>query len=339
MKAFITGATGLIGSHLVERLAREGHTMTTMVRPSSDTGFLQKMGVNICYGDINGPSDSFRPFLQEVEWVFHLAANVSEWASREEMIRANVTSLENLLRATDPSALKRFIFVGSMAVLGMGRQDYVDETAPWVHTGDNYNYTKIMAEQLAVRMAREEGFPITIIRPPYVYGPRDRQLFPRLVKLLEKGTFRYIGNGNQPFALVYVENLVDALVLAAKQKDFRPGEIYMITDDEPITRRELIEILCDEIGIKKPTTQVPVWLAKALCPVFEKTAKLTGSNKPPLLNRFRIKFMLPPMTFDTSKAKRELGYNPRFKVHNAVRESAHWFKEHRDEYMKFVAHI
>src|SRR5258706_9173244 len=191
MKIFVTGATGMVGSHLVESLSRENngghpHQIKALVRKSSNTITLEKLGIELCYGDMTSSSNDLRTYLKGVDWVFHIAAHVSDWASREEMVRDNVTALENLVRATDPTSIKRFVFIGSMAVLGMGTQDNLDESAPWIHTGDNYNYTKILAEQLAVKLAREEHFPITIIRPPYIYGPRDRQFFPRVVQSLEK---------------------------------------------------------------------------------------------------------------------------------------------------------
>lgn len=332
MKAFVTGATGMVGSHLVEKLINEGHQVKVLARKTSNTEHLKKLGVELCYGDMTSSSDTLRPFLEDVEWIFHIAAFVSDWASREEMVKANVDSLRNLAHASNPKTLKRFIFIGSMAVLGMGKQDNLDESAPWIHTGDNYNYTKILGEQLAIKLAREENYPITILRPPYIYGPRDRQFFPRVVQSLEKGMFKYIGDGNQPFSLVSVHNLVDALILAAKHTERPSGEIYMITDGEAVTRRQLVEILCEEMGFQKPKAQVPIWLAYALCPVFEGLNKLTKSKKTPLINRFRIKFMYTHLTFNVDKARRELGYSPGVKTLEGLRESAKWFSEHREEY-------
>jgi nucleoside-diphosphate-sugar epimerase len=339
MKTFVTGATGMVGSHLVERLIKEGHQVKVLVRKSSNINHLNQLGVELCYGDITSSSETLRPFLEDVEWVFHIAAFVSDWASRDEMVKANVDSLKNLAYASNKKVLKRFIFIGSMAVLGMGKQDNLDESSPWIHTGDNYNYTKILGEQLAIKLARHENYPITIIRPPYIYGPRDRQFFPRVVQSLEKGIFKYIGDGNQPFSLVYVENLVDALILAAKHDEQPRGEIYMITDGEAVTRRQLVEILCEEMGFEKPKAQVPVWLAYALCPVFEGLNKLTKSKKTPLINRFRIKFMHTHLTFNIDKARKKLGYNPRFKVLESLRKSAKWFADHRDEYKEQAAKV
>jgi len=337
MKVFVTGATGMVGSHLVEKLAAEGHEIKALVRPTSKVERLKELGIELCVGDMTSSSDKLRPYLEDIEWVFHIAAHVSDWASREEMVKNNVDALSNLVHAANRDTLKRFVFIGSMAVLGMGVQDNLDESAPWIHSGDNYNYTKILAEQLAVKLARDENYPITVLRPPYIYGPRDRQFFPRVVSSLENGMFKYIGDGNQPFTLVYVENLVDALILAAKQEKEPTGEIYMITDGESVTRRELVEILCEEMDFKKPTRQVPVWLAYAVCPLFEGISKLT--KKTPLINKFRIKFMHTHLTFNIEKARRDLGYNPQVSTKDALRKSAQWFNEHRSEYKELAASI
>jgi len=156
---------------------------------------------------------------------------------------------------------------------------------------------------------------------------------------LEKGIFKYIGDGNQPFSLVYVENLVDALIRSAKHEKRPSGEIFMITDGEPITRRRLIEILCEQLELPKPKAQVPTWLAFALCPLFEGISKLTKSKKPPLINRFRIKFLHTHLTFNISKAKEELGYEPPFTTEEALRESANWFKENRESYKDLLAQV
>ncbi|MEW6359173.1 MAG: NAD-dependent epimerase/dehydratase family protein [Planctomycetota bacterium] len=329
--ALVTGATGMVGSHLVERLVKEGYRVRALVRESSDTTFLKALGgVELFHGDLAGAPETFKPMVEGMQYIFHIGANVDDWGDRDEMYRINVDGLRHLMDACDTDRLKRFVFVGSMAVLGMGRQDNLDETAPYVHTGDNYNYTKIEAETLAMKYAREKKFPIVVIRPPYIYGPRDRQFFPRICTALRDGVFKYIGDGNNPFELVYALNVVEALVLAAV-KDEAVGQLYMITDGKPITRRELVELICDVMGYEKPTKCVPAWLAQAMCPVFEFFGKLKGKGSPPLLNRFKLKFMYPSMTFNIGKAQKDLGYGPPHESREALRKSLEWFKEHHPE--------
>ena len=316
MRAFVTGATGMLGSHVCERLVRDGHEVTALVRPTSDRSVLEDLGVKFEQGSLPCYSNLLDRVLKGQEWIFHCAAMVDDWADRDQMYRVNVDGLEGLLKAADRRALKRFVYVSSMVVLGMDAQIDFDESAPYVETGDNYNYTKIEAEKLALLYA-EDGCPIAIVRSPYIYGPRDRQFFPRVLTALKNGTFKYIGDGSTPFSLVYVENLVEAMMLAAAKPE-AVGQVCMITDGQAVTRRQIIETIAEGFGIEKPTKCVPLWLAKTLCPVFEFFGKLSGSKKPPLLNRFRLKFMTTPMTFNISKARQLLGYRPTFSTQEGL---------------------
>jgi len=325
-KAFVTGATGMTGSHLAERLVKDGFEVYALVRETSDTSFLKELKVNLVQGDLASGPNEFVPMVEGMDYVFHLAANVDDWGEREEMYAVNVGGLQGLLDACVGKPIKRFLYVSSMAVLGMGEQIDLDESAPYVQTGDNYNYTKIEAEKLAIRYAREKQVPISIIRPPYMYGPRDRQFFPRIINALKDGSFAYINHGEIEFTICYVLNAVEALMLAA-QKDCAVGQLYMVTDGEAITRRELVETICEGLGFEKPTKSFPLWGAKLACPFYELKAMLL-KQKPPRLNKFRLKFMAARMTFNISKAQRELGYGPPYKCREALRETVRWFKEH-----------
>ena len=326
---FVTGASGMVGSHLVERLAGEGRRVRCLVRRTSDTSLLAPLGVELVEGDVTDPPESLRQAIGDAEVVFHCAAMVDDWASREDMMRVNVEGVRHMLEAcADLPTLRRFVMVGSMVVFGMGPQNHLDEAAPLVHTGDNYNYTKILACELAQQYARERGVPVAICRPPYIYGPRDRQFFPRLFESLRDGVFKFIGDGNQPFTLVYVANLVQSLLLAA-EKDTPPGEVFLITDGESITRRELVQLICDETGCRMPTAQAPLGVVKAVMPLIEWLAKVRG--KRPIINRFKLKFMATPMTFDISKARRVLGYAPVEPPRESLRKTIRWYAEHHPE--------
>ena len=325
MQTFVTGATGMLGSHVCRRLLKAAHDVTALVRAESNRAALEGLNVRYVEGALPGDADALKSALAGKEWIFHCAAMVDDWADRDVMYDVNVNGLKALLDAADRASLKRFVYVSSMAVLGMDPQVDLDESAPYVHTGDNYNYTKIEAEKLALEYAAN-GYPIAIVRPPYIYGPYDRQFFPRVVGALKAGVFKYIGDGSSPLSLVYAENLADAMLLAA-QKDEAVGEVLMITDGEPVTRRELVEAIADGLGLAKPTKCVPAGLAKALCPVFEFFGKLR--KKTPILNRFRLKFMMTPLTFKIDKAKRVLGYEP-IPTSEGLARTIKWHEAHSE---------
>ncbi len=330
--AYITGATGFIGSHLADRLSREGYRVKALVRDTSDTTHLESLGAELVRGDITESPEKLRPGLEGATHVFHCAAYVDDWASREEMTRINVDGMRHLLEAVRGLPLERFLFMGSLVVYGLNDQVDLDESSPFEHTGDSYNETKIQCEELLQQAVRETGLPGVVLRPPYIYGPRDRQLFPRLCESIRSGEFAYISHGKIPFTLVYVENLVDACLLATTTPGIE-GEAFIITDGQSVTRRELVEVLCEEMGYTKPSKSFIRQLARMSIPFFEGIAKLRRSSKPPRLNRFRYKFMAARLTFDISKAGRMLGYEPRVGTPEGLRASARWFREHHPEFL------
>ena len=155
--AFVTGATGMVGGHLVEKLIQQGRPVRCLVRKSSDVSLLTPLGVELVYGDITDDPQKLAELIGDAQTVYHCAAMVDDWADREVMMRVNVTGTENMLKAcVGKISLVKFSMVGSMVVHGMGEQNYIDETAPLVHTGDNYNYTKILTYEVAMKYAHQD---------------------------------------------------------------------------------------------------------------------------------------------------------------------------------------
>ncbi|HUX00253.1 MAG: NAD-dependent epimerase/dehydratase family protein [Phycisphaerae bacterium] len=331
--AFITGATGMIGSHLARRLLDEGWRVRALARRTSDTALLRSWGVDLVEGDVADPAGTLTPHLEDADYVFHCAALVSDWAPLDEMVRVNVEGTRRLAEAAVACGrLKRFVFLSSMVVFGMAPQRDLDETAPLIHTGDHYNLTKIRAEETVRGLAAERGLPAVIVRPPYVYGPRDRQFLPRVLENLKNGKFRFVGSGRQPMSLCWVGNLVEALVLAARRPEVL-GEVFLVTDGDAVNRVRLMEIICEETGYAMPTRHAPTWLVRLACPVMEGLWRLKGAKEPPLVNKFRLKFMTTPLTYRIEKTRRVLGYEPKVGTEAALRETLRWFREHRPDLM------
>jgi len=331
--ALLTGATGMVGSHLARRLLDEGWRVRALVRPTSDTKLLESWGVEIVKGDLGDAPRDLAAHLAGVEYIFHCAAMVSDWAPLAEMMRANVAGTRNLAEAAlATSSLKRFVYLSSMVVFGMQPQRGLDETAPLIHTGDNYNLTKIRAEETIQQFVRERKLPAVILRPPYVYGPRDRQFLPRVLGNLQNGKFRFVGSGRQPLSLVYVGNLVEALYLAAVKPNII-GEVFLVTDGQAITRVRMMEIICGEAGYLMPRRHVPTLIVRAACPFIEGIWRLKRSPEPPLVNKFRLKFMSTPLTYRIDKARKILGYEPKVDTETGLRQTVAWFRESRPELM------
>jgi len=332
-KAFITGATGMIGSHLARRLLDEGWSVRALVRPTSDLALLKSWGVELVEGNIGDPAGTFTPHLEDVDVIYHCAAMVSDWAPLDDMVRINVDGTRHLAEAAIAcGCIKRFVFLSSMVVFGMAPQRDVDETATLIRTGDNYNLTKIRAEEIVMQFARERGLPAVIVRPPYVYGPRDRQFLTRFLTGLKTGRFVFVGSGLQPISLCYVDNLAEALYLVAEKPNIS-GEVFLITDGEATTRMRIAQIVCEETGHTMPTKHVPLWLVKLLRPLSEGISFLKRSGEPPRINKFLIKFMSTPLTYRIAKACRMLGYEPKVSTEEGLRQTLAWFREHHPELM------
>jgi 2-alkyl-3-oxoalkanoate reductase len=331
--ALVTGATGMIGSHLARRLLDEGWRVRALVRPTSDTKLLESWGVELAAGDIGDSAAVLAPCAADADYVFHCAALVSDWAPLAEMTRVNVIGTQHLAEAALAGGrLKRFVYLSSMVVLGMHPQRDLDETAPLIHTGDHYNLTKIRAEETIRQLVARHRLPAVVVRPPYVYGPRDRQFLPRVLSSLKARQFKFVGSGLQPLSLVYVENLVDVLWRAATRPEI-VGEVFMVTDGQATTRMRMLQILCEETGYAMPQAHVPRWLVRMLCPVFEGINALKRNAEPPLVNKFRLKFMSTPLTYRIDKARRLLGYEPTADTEQGLRRTLAWFRDHHPELM------
>ena len=195
MLIFITGATGFIGSHLAERLASKGHKLRCLARETSETGGLSKLNAEIVTTDMNDPA-GLKKALEGVDIVYHCAAMVGEWLSKEEAGKININGTKNLLDASMAAGVKRFVHVSSLAVLGMKHHYSTPPEAPYNMTGDIYSDTKIESEKIVMDYHRRKGLPIVIVRPGFVFGLRDRRFLPRMLKLLDDNKFAFLGSGN-----------------------------------------------------------------------------------------------------------------------------------------------
>jgi len=173
--AYVTGGTGLVGSHLIERLVQEGWRVRTLVFNGEDAHFLKSLGVECISGDITDPPEQLRKGMTGATHVFHCAAWVDDWAPREQMAHVNVDGFHNVLQATRGMGVQRLIYLGSIIVYGDGDQVDLRESARFVRTGGAYNHSKIECERLLERFMRRTGLPAVILRPTYIYGERDRQ--------------------------------------------------------------------------------------------------------------------------------------------------------------------
>jgi len=324
MKVFITGINGFIGSNLAARLIAEGAEVSGLVRKTSDLSFLEGLKVKLFFGDLSNRA-LLDKATQGVDVVYHVAGLASDWGPIELFRKINVEGTKNLLESSLKSGVNRFVFISSAAVHGFGGFHNATEESPKMTTIFPYCITKKEAEDLVNRFHKERGLPTLIIRPGNVFGPRDRTTFVKMAQLLEKGQMVYINRGKPLTCPTYIENLVDAILLAVNRKD-TVGETFIITDGLEITWKEYIDKIADGLSVRRPLFSFPYSLAYSAGAVCEAILKLFRSNSPPIITRYRIANVAKDYHFSIKKAKTRLGYQPRISLDEAMKRTVKWYK-------------
>ena len=322
---FITGATGLVGSHAAEEAMRRGHRVRALVRPTSNTRWLDEWGIEKVPGDLED-AKALQRGINGADWVFNCAAKVGDWGTLEEFRRLNVAALRLLLDAATAAGIERLVHVSSLGVYE-GRDHYgTDETVPPASNSlDAYTRSKTEAEALVLEYHRVRGLPAAVVRPGFIYGERDRTVLPKLLANLRRGTFAYFGSGEQALNCIYVKNLVHGIFLAA-QSPVTVGEVFNLTDGEPVSKRRFVSRVAELACIRPPSRHIPLGLARFLATIVEGAAKLRGAKNPPLINKARYKFLGLNLDYSIEKARTVLGYEPPYTFDQAIQRA---MAEHR----------
>ena len=322
MKVLVTGGTGFIGFHLVQTLLRENHEITCLIRETSNTRWLDSLG-NIRYiqGELLQP-ETLSAAVQGQDWVFHLAGAVTA-VTRAQYIRINHGGTRNLVQAIarHNTSLQKFVYVSSLAAGGPATpgQPRTEDmpNRPVTHYGES----KLLAEQMLQEYAGT--LPLTILRPPVVYGPLDVGVL-TFFQLVNKGwQIRFTG-APLYLSLIYVQDLVEALIrLAETPRSI--GEYYYISDGSPYSMSQIQEVLAVELGTSPRTLPVPRFLAYVPALISELYIKVT--RKPSFLNFQKVKEMTQPgWVCSSEKLQRHLGYIAQYPLETGVHQTAKWYR-------------
>jgi nucleoside-diphosphate-sugar epimerase len=323
LSVLVTGASGFIGGRLSERLAtEEGVRVRALVRNPKRAERLLKFQAEIVKGDLLDLS-SLRKAVDGCDLVFHCAAFVRETGDRNEFIRTNIKGTENILKVSSEAGVKKFIHFSSVAVYGLNPPDGTDETTPYQICGNLYCDTKIAAEKAVWAAHQEAKLPVVVIRPANVYGPYSNPWTIRPVKLVNSGQMILINQGTGLCNCVYIDNLIDA-TLAATKRDQSVGQAYVISDGIGVTWKKFFGYYAQMAG-KPKIRSVPEGVGKAIALGMEITSKLT--RKPPKITRQAVRFLTRQACFSIEKARRELGYQPRFSLEGGMKLTEQWLRE------------
>jgi nucleoside-diphosphate-sugar epimerase len=323
MRALVTGGTGFIGGALVDRLLAEGWDVTLLVRDPARCHQRHHGRVETIVGDLSRDL----PPLGACDVLFHCAADMGMGHTLQEMLPVTVGGTQRLLEAARKAGCGRFVHVSSQAVYGFDRHYYdADETSPMRPSPYPYCETKRLAE-LAVWDAHRVGLPVVVLRPGFVYGPGDRNTLPPVVKALYAGQLAaHVDWGEFDTGCLHIDNLVDALMLAARRPE-AVGQAYNVGDGRILTIRHLTDSLCLKLGIQAPTKNMPFGAAMALGFVVEHAWRLFRRPGPPPMSRFLVAMLRRNSGFSIAKAQRELGYRPRRTWEAGLDELASYLRE------------
>jgi nucleoside-diphosphate-sugar epimerase len=318
--SLVTGGSGFLGRHLARGLAERGDRVRALVRDPASASELTALGVEVVQGDLTDEA-SLRRAVAGVDRLFHAAGLVGDWIDRERAVAVNVDGTRRLLEAAVQAGVTRAVHVSSLSVLGTKHHRGTDETGPYAY-GDPYTDTKIESERLALEFASDGRIEVVVIRPGFVYGPGDNHVLGPLVERLRSGRFAFVGDGSKELNTVYVDDVVQAALLA----DAVPAAagIYNITDGRNTTLREFVTCVCAHLGLELPTRQVPAVVARAAAAIMEPVARAAGTKGPPPLSRGRLRFLHYNQRYSIERARRELGYEPRVSYREGLPQALDW---------------
>ncbi len=323
----ITGATGLVGSHVAEEATKRGIRVRALVRPSSKIKLLQKLGVEWVSGAMTEPF-SLKAALNGVTHVVHCAAMVGDWGNARRYHEVNVDGLESFLEeARMCDTLKRFVHISSLGVYPVRDHHGTDESTPPSETGiDGYTTSKIEAEAIMTHYVEREKVPAVALRPGFIYGPRDKTVLPRIISHLRDGKASYIGDGETVLNNTYVKNLVDAIFLAVERHD-HVGEFFNIRDGTLVTKRHFFETIANYGRLPLPKREIPLGAAKAIATGWEWLWRAINMNSAPLISQATVKFLGYNLDYSIDKAKKELGYKPKVDFKDAMQTTLDWYRQ------------
>lgn len=344
-RALVTGATGLVGSHIVERLLGDGWDVRAMVREgrgagsgkrnagSADVGpgWLRSLGVELISGDILDQA-AFARAAAGCEAVFHTAAAITPHGGWEEFRRVNVDGTRNAIAAAE-GAGARLLQLSSVAVYGAETRyaagGLTTEDAPLAPLPERawYARSKRESEALALAAHAEGRIWATAVRPDVVYGPRDRQFVPRIAKLLRGGVAPVIGGGRNTLAIVHAANVADGAVRAATSP-LAGGRAYNLANDFDVTLADFYRLAAEGLGRRVRLVPVPLWAAAAGVSSVKFLVKLLTGGRFSVVGNASLGFVTQDNPFSSARARRELGWAPRVRPEVGVPDAFRWWRMH-----------
>ncbi len=326
MKVLVTGATGFLGGHLIAKLVQQGDEVRALARKTSKLDHLLQHQVEVVHGDLKDGA-SLKHAVKGVDIVYHLGAATSGvWEDYQE---GTVKGTERMLELALEAGVKRFVHISSLAVYqvyGLEKNTVVNEAFPYETTPERvgpYTYSKVEAEKLVFQFYKR-GLPIVVVRPGIIYGPRGKIFFPHIGRLLRSGLFIMIGKGDYLLPLTYVDNTVDAILLAGTGEE-AIGKAYNIVDDGEITQREYLGKYMQATHAELFTLPIPFSLLLFSATLATRLRSLGLFRRTHLPSKYSLVSKWHSLRFDTTDAKQQLNWQPKVSLEEGLRRTFEWY--------------
>lgn len=305
-RVFVTGGSGFLGRRLITALSENDTRVFALARSQRSSDAVAAVGAEPVRGDLSDMA-SLRQGMAGCDAVFHCAAHVEEWSPPSVHYDVNVGGTLNVIEAARAASVRTLVHVSTEAVLiGGPTLHHADEQWPYPsRPAGDYPRTKGLAEREVLR-AESPALRTVVVRPRFIWGAGDTNVLPRLVNTVKAGRFMWIDQGRYPTSTTHVANVVEGLLLAAERG--RSGNIYFVTDGEPVEFRAFVSALLETQGVEAPDKSIPGAVVRPLSSVVEGLWRILRLRSAPPVTKFTTRVIGEEVTVDDSKARRELGY-------------------------------
>ncbi|RJP70983.1 MAG: NAD(P)-dependent oxidoreductase [Ignavibacteriales bacterium] len=340
-RILVTGANGLIGSHITEYFHSKGISPFCMVRERSDTGFLKMLGADIVYGDVTDLQKLISVFNSGIDFVIHTAAKVGDWGTYEDFRKVNVEGTSNVLKAAYANSINNLIITGSVSCYGEESSSIVkDENYPY---SSHYKYfmdkifpsalnfyrdTKAEANVQAIKFAELNQFNLTILEPAWVYGEREfHSGFYDFIKLVKGGLHFLPGSKKNKFHTIYARDLGKIYYLSYKKELQGVNKILAVAPEAP-NQFNLFNLFCEKAGIKIPH-RIPKSIIYPPAFLTELMYTISRSKNAPPISRGRVNIFYDNIEYSSEKLKALLDFTPDYSLEESIEKTILWYKENK----------
>jgi len=320
VKALVTGGGGFLGGAIVRALLKRGDTVRSIQRGHYPE--LLELGIDAIQGDLC-KADDIDAAASGCDIVYHVAAMAGVWGDYDKYYQANVVATKNVIDACKKHNINYLVYTSTPSVVFDGTsEEGIDESTPYAETFFNaYQETKAEAEQL-VLSSNSEKLKTVALRPHLIWGPGDRHLAPRVISRAKAGRLRLVGNKENKVDSCFIDNAVDAHLLAGddlQNREYCAGKAYFISNDEPISMSGLINKILATVNVSPVNKSINEHVAYYLGMILERAYSVFKIEEEPLMTRFVAKQLSTAHWFDLTAAKRDLSYKPGISIDEGMK--------------------